>query len=218
MKSGPLKNLSLIAAVIVLLLIVTSPVTTIWLIKREASRIVADSLQGLATSSLATMHVSEGFLDTALAVHGGGTRGSELSAEIDESTRLVDVEYEAHRATLRTDSERRAFDHLVECKNDYRATRKAVVELLTAGRTAEATTLFEDECVLKFHAYAEALGSLIEHNARDARARGAEIVKLCYLLLVIQLLLLAFFFVYGFFVPLTALWERLTRRPVEFRS
>ena len=61
------------------------------------------------------------------------------------------------------------------------------------------------------------MGLLVEHNAREANSRGTKIIRLCYILLATQILLLAFFFVYGFFVPLTTILERITRRPVEFR-
>ncbi len=216
MKSGPLRNLWLALTSVVLLLIVTSPVTTIWLIKRQADRIVSDSLQGLATSSLATIHVSEGFLDTAIAVTGGKIGVDALIGHLDETSRRVDAEYENLRGTLRTGEEVRAFDHMISCRLTYRQTRKAVIDLLKEGKTAEAKTLFEEQCVGKFQTYATALGDVVEHNAKEAKARGAKIIQLCYVLLGIQLVLLLFFFIYGFFVPLTAVWERLSRRTIDF--
>lgn len=216
MKSGPLKRLWLATAILLLLLIVTSPVTMIWLIKRQADRIVSDSIQGLATSSLATMHVSEGFLDTALAVSGGRADARQLIKQLEESSRLADDEYNSLRHTLRTPEEVRSFDHMISCRIDYRQTREAVIDLLEAGKSPEASTLFENQCVPKFQTYAEALGEVVEHNAQDARARGSEIIRLCFVLLGAQLVLLLYFFVYGFFVPLTAIWEKLSRRPVDF--
>ncbi len=216
MKSGPLKRLWLALTSVVLLLIVTSPVTTLWLIKKQADRIVSDSLQGLATSSLATIHVSEGFLDTAIAVTGGKIGVDDLIEHLDESSSLVDAEYETLRGTLRTGAEVRAFDHMISCRLTYRQTRKAVIELLKEGRTAEAESLFEEQCVGKFQTYATALGDVVEHNAREAKARGTRIIQLCYVLLGIQGVLLLFFFIYGFFVPFTAVWERLSRRTIDF--
>jgi hypothetical protein len=218
MKPGPLRNLYIALAVIVLLTIVISPFLTVWTIRRDASRIVSDSLQGLATSSLATMQMSEGFLDTTRAVSGHGMAGTELAASLAERSSATDAQYAAHRETIQTDKERAAFDRLTATKDDYRATRKAVVDLLIAGKAPEANQLFEAECVPKFHAYAKALGTLVEYNASEARAGGAEIIRLCHVLLVVQGLLLVFFFVYGFFVPLTAVMERLTRSPIVVRK
>ncbi|MCW1884282.1 MCP four helix bundle domain-containing protein [Luteolibacter flavescens] len=217
MKPGPLRSFFLILAVLILLTIVISPVLTVWTIRRDANRIVSDSLQGLATSSLATMQMSEGFLDTTRAVSGRGMAGPELAASLGERSRATDAQYTAHRETLQTDSERAAFDRLTATKDDYRATRKAVVDLITAGQMQEADALFESECVPKFHAYAQALGNLVEHNAAEARAGGAEIIRLCHVLLGVQALLLVFFFIYGFFVPLTAVMERLSRNPIVVR-
>jgi hypothetical protein len=218
MKPGPLRNLYLALTVVVLLTIVISPVLTVWTIRRDATRIVSGSLQGLATSSLATMQMSEGFLDTTRAVSGHGMSGTELAASLVERSRATDDQYAAHRETLKTDKERTAFDRLNASKDDYRATRKAVVDLLIAGKGPEANELFESQCVPKFHAYARALGTLVEYNAAEARAGGEEIIRLCHVLLVVQALLLVFFFVYGFFVPLTAVMERLTRTPIVVRK
>ena len=218
MKPGPLRNLYLAIAIVVLLTIVISPVLTVWTIRRDATRIVSDSLQGLATSSLATMQMSEGFLDTTRAVGGHGMSGTELAASLESRSSATDAQYAAHRETIQTDQEREAFDRLTATKDDYRATRKAVVDLLIAGKATEANMLFESQCVPKFHAYAHALGNLVEHNAAEARAGGAEIIRLCHVLLVVQALLLVFFFVYGFFVPLTAFLERLTRTPIVVRK
>ena len=172
MNSEPLKRITLAAAVVVLLVIVTSPVTTIWMIKRQATGIVSDSLRGLTTSSLATMHVSEGFLDTALAVNGSEAQRKALGSQLDETTRLVDAEYDAHRETLRTEQEHAAFNRMIERRKDYRETRGAVIKLLDAGKTEEARTLFEGECVVKFERYAEALGKVVEHNARRSPGQG----------------------------------------------
>jgi hypothetical protein len=218
MNSEPLKRITLAAAVVVLLVIVTSPVTTIWLIKRQATVIVSDSLRGLTTSSLATMHMSEGFLDTALAVNGSEEQGKALGRQLIETTRLVDAEYDAHRETLRTDKERAAFGLMIERRRDYLKSRGAVIKSLDAGKTEEARKLFEGECVVKFESYAKALGDVVEHNASEARDRGREIIRLCYILLGIQVLLLVFFFVYGFFVPMTAFVERLNRKSVVFQD
>lgn len=218
MKPGPLRTFFAAIAVLVLLAIVTSPVVAIWMIRQDANRIVSDSLQGLATSSLATMQVSEGFLETSRAVNGSGLKGPELAAWLTESSRIVDSEYATHQQTLMTPVERSSFDLLTARKNDYRATRRAVVDLLIAEKPQEANALFETQCVEKFHAYAGALGDLVRHNASEAREQGSEIIRLCHILLVIQGLLLLFFFVYGFFVPLTAFLERLSRNPIVVRK
>ena len=215
MKNESTKRLFLAASVMALLLIVTSPVTTIWLIRSEATRIVSDSLRGLTTSSLATMNVSEGFLETALAVHGGQVDPETLVSRLDESTRVVDEQYETHRETLGSSTEIRAFGRMLEARKDYRAIRQRVIALIREGKSAEASELFTRECVSAFQAYADALGVVVEHNANEAKSRGEQIIRLCHVLMVVQVLLFGFFFVYGFFVPLTALWERLTRRPVE---
>jgi Four helix bundle sensory module for signal transduction len=218
MKSDSAKRLFLAASVMALLLIVTSPVTTVWLIRHEATRIVSDSLQGLTTSSLATMNVSEGFLETVLAVHSGQVDAETLVSRLEASTRLVDEQYMAHRETLGGVTEIRAFERMLEARKEYRATRQQVISLIREGKSAEASDLFKSRCVNDFQDYADALGLVVERNANEAKSRGEQIILLCHVLMIVQVLLLGFFFIYGFFVPLTALWERLTRRPVEMVS
>jgi len=214
-----MKKFVMCCAVVVLLLIATSPVVTVWLIKGQASRIVGDSLLGLTTSSLATMNVSEGFLQTAIAVSDTDTTKLPMFLDrLAETTRQVDAQYDAHLKSIQSENELQEFRHLLERRADYRATREKVFNLLEKGEREEARSIFEKECEIKFQSYAESLGKVVARNAGEARESGAEIIRLCHILLVIQILLLGFFFVYGFFVPLTAFMERFTRIPVVFRS
>jgi hypothetical protein len=218
MKPGPFRTLSLVFAIIVLLAIVTSPVVGIWMIKREANRIVSDPLQGLATTSVASVQVSEGFLETARAVDGKGMTPALLAHWLEKSSAAVDSYYASYQETQITEEDRRVFEKLSAAKTDYRATRKAVVDLLAENKATEANMLFDTQCVPKFDTYVRAIGELVKHNAAEARDGGAAIIRLCHLLLVVQALLLLFFFVYGFFVPLTAVMERLSRKPIVMRN
>ena len=90
--------------------------------------------------------------------------------------------------------------------------------LKAAKKVAEARELFGKECEPKYEIYAEALGAVVENNVSKARDSGKNIITLCNWLLVIHIILLGFFFIYGFFVPLTAFMERLTRKPVVFKD
>ncbi|MCP5533468.1 MAG: MCP four helix bundle domain-containing protein [Akkermansiaceae bacterium] len=218
MNSHPFRKLSAVVAVVLLLLIVTSPVTTIWLIKHQADAIVSDSLRGLTSGSLASLNVSEGFLETALAVNGGAPQREQITRLLEQSTRRVDQAYNTYRDTLKGPAETAAFERMIRSRDAYRASRAKVVELLGKGDVEAAGELFDHECVRSFDAYTGNLSEVVEHTVREARIRGAQIVKLCYILLIIQILLFAFFFVYGFFVPLTAVLERLARRPIVYKT
>ncbi len=219
MTSSPFRKLILAFFVMILLVVVTSPLATIWLIKEQANRIVEDDLRGLTTSSLASMNVSEGFLHTANAVSDANPGNlPEIIVNLNESIRQVDAQYESHRQTLQTKEELEQFETLIERRMDYRKIRQAIFKLLEEGRRPEARTLFENECEPKYEAYAKALGKVVEGNVAKARASGRKIISLCNWLLLIQVVLLGFFFIYGFFVPLTAIMERMTRKPVVFEE
>jgi hypothetical protein len=211
-----LNRLTLSLVGIFLLLVVTSPITTVLLIKKQANQIVDDDLRALTTSSLASMNVSEGFLQTASAVREDGADLSETVERLLETTGQVDAQYESHRKTLQTVEERRKFDHLIACRKDYRRTREQIFLLLKEGRVSEARELFSSECEPKYEIYAGALSDVVENNVSKARDSGRKIISLCNWLLLIQFVLLGFFFIYGFFVPLTAFMERVTRKPIVF--
>ena len=132
MNIFPLRKLVISAlASVILLLVVSSPVTTIWLIKWQADRIVSGSLRGLTASSLAGMNVSEGFLELALALNA--TNSTEMRRhleEIQETGKKVDAQYAAYQTTLSSPAESAAFDHLDTCRKAYRESRQAVIQLL----------------------------------------------------------------------------------------
>lgn len=219
MNTRPLKRSFVALAVIVLLLIITSPVTMIWLIKSHANRIVSDSLQGLSTSSLATLSASEGFIQTEAALYGGNSvERSESLEEVVLSSKIVDEQYQLHEATLRSPEERQLFEELLRLRDDYRKTRAQVVILLNENKLEEARKLFQSEAMDKFSSYTDALAKVVTSNVVEARKRGHKIIQLCNVMLVLQVLLLGFFFIYGFFVPLTAFLERLSRTSVTFRE
>jgi hypothetical protein len=58
----------------------------VWLIRREATRIVSDSLRGLTTSSLATMNVSESLFRPT--IHRQTTFVSDAQVLVSISDRL----------------------------------------------------------------------------------------------------------------------------------
>ncbi|HKS36972.1 MAG TPA: hypothetical protein VJW76_07275, partial [Verrucomicrobiae bacterium] len=64
-------------------------------------------------------------------------------------------------------------------------------------------------------AYLEALDRVFQYNVNEARRRGVQIVRLCNVFMIAQAVLLVFFFIYAFYVPLIALLERLTGTHIE---
>ena len=212
----PMRKLIISAlASIILLFVVSSPVTTIWLIKWQADRIVSDSLRGLTASSLAGMNVSEGFLELALALNATNTTEMHRHLEgIQVTGKKVDAQYEEYQTTLNSPAESAAFAHLVTCRKAYRESRHYAIQLLEQGKKGAAMQLFQNECMPKFQAYEDSLSFILQSNVVEAGEKGHSIMRLCYFVLGLQVVLFGFFFIYAFFVPLVALLERLTRRPV----
>lgn len=215
MKNISAKGMLLVAgAVVVLILVVTSPLTTIWLVSHQTNRVLRDPLRGLATSSLASVNVSEGFIQVSLAVNSTSTaEQQEHLAELARSTQVVDAHYQALQTTLGTDEERADFAELLSRRHLYRQTRTNVLMMLERGDRFAAKACFDKECTRRFQAYTATLGQILEHNAAEAAKGGDRVIRLSFVFFTLQILLLGFLFLYGLFVPSVALVERLVRKP-----
>lgn len=204
-----------VVAAILLLVIATSPLWTALLIKWHASRIVDDTLLGVTTSALANVNVTEGFLETALAINA--TNQSERQKyldQIDERTRSTDWNLQQYKPGIRDDTDRKNYEHLLASRTQFRQTRQQVFALLAQDKRAEAERIFNAEGLGEYQVYLEALNSLVRYNMDEAAVRGTQIQRLANILIGVQIVFLIFFIVYAFFVPLITLLERLTRKQI----
>lgn len=200
-------------AAFILLAVATSPFWTLLIIRGHASRITNDTLPSLIATSLASASISVAFLETTLAVatEDSASQGRYL-AQLVAQTRKTDEELNAYATLIDDASDRRYYDRLLDHRRQYRATRDAVIVLLNEGKRAEAMRLFHETGLAQFKAYITALNQLREHTIAEAGQRSRQIMGWCYFLLVVQGALLVYFFVYGFFVPLVAVLEKITAR------
>jgi hypothetical protein len=203
-------------AIVLLLAIATSPFSTILLVKRQASRIVYQTLPGLTTSGLAEISISEGFLDTSLAFAADNeTDRQRFLARLAERSRNADAQLQTYQAAIDDPTDRENYDHLVQRRADWRQTRQRMMELLSQGNREQALHLYNTEGLIQSQAYLGALDRIFQYNVNKARMRGAQIVRLCNVFMVVQAVLLCFFFIYAFYVPLITFLERLTRKHME---
>jgi chemoreceptor-like protein with four helix bundle sensory module len=203
-------------AVVLLLVIATSPFTTVLLVKRQASRIVYETLPGLTTSGLAEISISEGFLDTSLAFAATNEADRQrFLARMAERSRNADVQLQTYEAAISNPADRENYDRLRQRRSEWRQTRQKMMELLGQGNREQALRLYNTEGLIQSQAYLEALDRIFQYNVNEARMRGAQILRLCNIFMIVQAVLLCFFFVYAFYVPLIALLERLTGTHVE---
>jgi len=203
-------------AVVLLLVIATSPFTTALLVKQQASRIVYETLPGLTTSGLAEISVSEGFLDASLAFAASNeTDRQRFFARMSERSRNADAQLQTYEAAIRHPTDRQNYNRLIQRRAEWRQTRQKMMELLSQGNREQALHLYNSEGLAQSQAYLEALDHLFHYNVNVARMRGVQIVRFCNVFMVVQSVLLIFFFIYAFYVPLIALLERLTGTHVE---
>jgi len=214
MTRTPFQNRVLgFGSALLLLAVATSPFWTVMIIKRHADRVVNDALPSLISSNLVSVSIAEAFLETSLAIatRDVASRNANL-LRIDEQSKKTDSELIAYAALISDPKVQQYYERLVGDRRVYRATRDAVVDLLNQGKHDEAVRLFHAKGLEQFKTYAAALNHLVEYNITEARQRGRQIQRWCNFLLIAQGLLLVYFFVYGFFVPLLAVLERLTTR------
>ena len=191
----------------------TSPFWTIILVKRHAGLIVNDSLHGLTSSSQAGAIISDGFVEftLALATSDRVTRDHCIS-QIEEISRNVDAQLKLYEGAIDNPQEVGNYKELVDSRMVYRKTRKQVLELLQQGKQSEAVQLYQGAGLKEFVAYKAAIDRVMEYAAAEATKRGQDIIHLCNVLMILQGLLLVFFFIYAFYVPLVTYFERTVTR------
>ncbi len=198
-----------VSVAVLLLIIATSPFWAVMVIRQKAVQIVDDSLSGLAASSLASVSMSDGFMELSLAFATkdpvGRTRQFE---QIKKVTLATDEALRQYEQSVNDPQEREDLNQLVRARGEFRHTRELVIRLLGENRDAEAAAEFNNVGLQQFVAYKAAINRLVQHNAEEARNRGTTIRQLCTLLLFLQGILLVFFVIYAFLVPMVALFER----------
>jgi hypothetical protein len=203
-------------AAVILLAIATSPFTTMFVVRRLASGIVNDSLTGLTLSSEMTLNISDGFLETSLAMNASSPAERKIYIErVEKKVKETDQRLQSYEREISNAEERMAFDHLVSSWLAYRKSRDEIFKLLDQGQQQPAEDLFRKQGMPLFNEYLRALEGLVNFNIHESTERGARIVHLANQFLVIQGILLIFFCIYAFFVPALTFYERLSRRSVE---
>jgi hypothetical protein len=198
---------------VLLLAVATSPFWTVLLVKRHAEQIVNNNLHSLASSSLAGVDITDGFVEITLAIAttDRAVREEKIS-EIDAVSRRIDSQLKAYAETIRNEWDQARYDDLLRSRQAYRQTRARVLELLQQDRHDEAVRLFQEVALGEFVSYKNSIDLLVKQAASEAAGQGREIVRLCNYLLLLQGVLLVFFFIYAFFVPLVTLFEKIVTR------
>ncbi len=203
-------TLGTIAAVL-LLGVATSPLWTVLLVKRQAVSIVNDSLRGLTASSLAAINIADGFLEMAIVITTSDPAVREKNlVEILRITAVTDGLLKSYESSIDEVQEREIFERLREKRAEFRQTRQRTINLLHEGKRDEAVLLYNQTGLAQFFAYKEAADLLVRYKVEEARTRGGQILQLCKVLLILQGVLLVFFFVYAFFVPLVTFFEKFS--------
>lgn len=216
MKSNLRRAVMTSIAAVILLAIATSPFTTMFIVRRLAAGIVNDSLTGLTLSSEMTLNISDGFLETSLAMNATSPAERKIYIDrVEKKVKETDERLRTYEHEISNGEERMAFDHLTRSRLEYRKIRNEMFRLLDQGQHPQAEELFRKQGMPLYNEYLRSLETLVNFNIHESTERGARIVHLANQFLVIQGILLVFFCVYAFFVPALTFYERLSRRSVE---
>ena len=211
MRSLKVRNTVLTGiAAVILLILATSPFWTLVLVKREASAIVNDSLRSLVASSLANINISDGFMELTVALTTNDASVQEVNLQkIGDLTIQTTDLLKKYEESLADSKDRANFDRLVQRRAAFNSTRQKIIEFLKLGKRDDAVSLFNQKGLGEFREYKQAVDETVRADVDEARLRGSQILKLCNTLMIFQGILLLFFCIYAFLVPMLTLLERL---------
>jgi hypothetical protein len=216
MKNKKIKNNTVIViTAIVLLLLSTSPLWTAILIKRQALLVVEDSLHNLIASTLANINVSDGFLEMTVALSTSDQKvRNENLIRITELMNKTSLILHTYGKTIKDPEERRNYEKLLQKRSIFNLTRQKAIDLLVQEKHEEAIQVFNQEVLKEFHEYKDAVNRIVHDNVNEAGRRGRQILQLCNFLMIFQGVILVFFSIYAFVVPMLTVLDKVVTKDV----
>jgi methyl-accepting chemotaxis protein WspA len=195
-----------IIGLIVLLLIGGTGFFLVWQLKTVAAIIVDDTLPGVEYAGQIDSELSENFVRTLLVVNTDSPEERERHLkDISQGSAKVDASMDGYRKSIFEKEDQEMFDHLVTVRNNYRAIRQRVFDLVREGKRNEGLQLFESELLPAYAAQKEAGNALFDYNVKQGQSRGVRIETLCRRTEWIMAVICMGMFLGGFFTPFIAL-------------
>jgi methyl-accepting chemotaxis protein WspA len=178
----------------------------VWRLKTVAASIVDDTLPGLVYGGYINSELSENFVRTLLVINSDSPEKRDRYLEkISEESVMVDKSMDHYREAIFEKQDRELFARLVTLRENYRAIRRRVFDLVREDRRKEGLQLFELELLPAYAAQKEAGEALFDYNVKLGQSRGTQIEAGSQWTQWVVAILCMGIFLGGFFTPFLAL-------------
>ncbi len=194
----------LLAGMAVLLLIGGFGFLSVNHLKRQAEKIVNDTLPGLSAAGEANAGGSTSFNRTLMfLLNDNPIQRAELREQVGQLSKTTSTFLENYGTEPLAPEEKVLLDKALIARTDYIRVRDRIFDLDDHNQRQEAITLCNQELLPAYLKYKGAMYQLFEFNVREGRARGQAIMQVCsvtqWTVAVIAILLFAIGFLIGLF-------------------
>lgn len=192
----------LLFAILILALVGTFGFLSVSHLKRQADKIVNDTLPGLSAAGEANAGGSTSFNRTLMfLVTESPEQRAQLRREVEHYSQATTSFLESYSTEPLTAGERALLDKALKARGEYLELRKRVFDFYDHGQQPEAMAVCNRELLPAYLEYKDTLYQLFEYNVREGRARGQTIMRVCtitqWAVAIIGILLFAIGFVIG---------------------
>jgi methyl-accepting chemotaxis protein WspA len=195
-----------IFGMIVLLVIGGTGFFLVWRVNTLAASIVDDTMFGLDYAGALNSELSENFVRTLLVINTDSPEErDQYLKKISEGSAKVNENMKLYEGSIFEEADREQFVRFTQLRDNYRAIRQRVFDLVQQGKRKEGLQLFETELLPAYAAQKEAGNKLFDYNVRQGQSRGVRIETLCHRTEWVVAIICMGFFLGGFFTPFLAL-------------
>lgn len=145
----------------------------------QSEMIVRDNLPGaIYAGEIASMANLNYARTLELAAADNEAKRTAIDALIDKNSATIDEAVKQYEASITTEKNRRLYETLLTARQEAGKVRLEVVELVKAGKAAEAQQAAEEKLAPAFEKYKQAATALIDYNRENGTAAGQELMAI----------------------------------------
>ncbi len=172
-------------------------------LKKDAAKIVNDTLPGLSYAGAADASLAQGFNRTLLfLMTDDQERAAQLRAEIEVYHRTTTQDLASYKQSIYEAEDRTNFEDLWQRRAEYVRIREQIFALVEQGKKSEARVLCDKELTPAYALYKQGADRLLEYNMLQGQSRGKSIMAACTITQLIVAAIVISIFVIGFIIGL----------------
>jgi len=207
MNTGKLKfRLPVILMALVLMVLAPCPFLAVTMVRKQATRLVQDTVLGLAAAGQINADISEGLSETFEAIMTRDDERRHFHFErIDAIAKETDIQLDLYKTSIYEAEDQRNFDQLLQCRDQYRQTRKRVLAAIQDSDSDAALKLFHSALIPQYGLYHNAANQVFRYNASEATSRGYSILRICQFIQISQVIVGIVIAIAGWLMPFLVL-------------